>query len=255
MSQPAGNHARDFPLLSDEQTQALLTRVKQGDEEARDLLVKSNLRLVWNIVHKFAGRGLEQEDLFQLGSIGLLKAIDRFDESFGVKFSTYAVPMIIGEIRRYLRDDQPVRVSRSLKELSHRVEKAREELSQQLGREPTLSELSAELNMDREDIVMALDAVQTPLSLDEAIYQDDGDPIYLKDQVSSGEGEHKWVDKLALKEVINSLPSREKQILFLRYFKDMTQTQVAKIIGISQVQVSRLEKQTLALIRMHLEDH
>lgn len=239
-----------FPLLSDEEMTQLLARAKKGDVEARERLVNCNLRLVFNLVQRFANRGYEIEDLFQIGTIGLIKAIDKFDTTYNVKFSTYAVPMIVGEIRRFLRDDNPVKVSRSLKETAYKVSKCRDTLSKQLGREPKISEIAEMLDIGIEEIVAALEAVQTPTSIHETLYQDDGDPIYILDQLTKDTAEEPaWFDNLALKEVLNKLPTKEKEVLLLRFFQDKTQTEVAEAIGLSQVQVSRIERQALRKIK------
>jgi RNA polymerase sporulation-specific sigma factor len=238
-----------FPLLSDEEMMSLLAQAKQGDQEAREKLIKCNLKLVFNLVQRFDNRGYELEDLFQIGTIGLMKAIDKFDFSYKVKFSTYAVPMIIGEIRRFLRDDSPVKVSRFLKETAYKVHRVREDLTKELGREPTLTEIADKLEMPREEIVGALEAVQLPTSIHETLYQDEGDPIYILDQLSSEKEEEKWFDQIALKEVLNKLPDKHKQVILMRFFQDKTQMEVARIIGLSQVQVSRIERQALKNIK------
>ncbi|MFZ5943443.1 MAG: RNA polymerase sporulation sigma factor SigF [Bacillota bacterium] len=239
-----------FPLLSDEEMSSLLLKAKKGDHDARERLVNCNLRLVFNLVQRFANRGYEIEDLFQIGTIGLIKAIDKFDTTYNVKFSTYAVPMIVGEIRRFLRDDNPVKVSRSLKETAYKVNKCRDSLTTELGREPKISEIAEALEMNIEDIVTALEAVQAPTSIHETLYQDDGDPIYVLDQLTKDtEEEPQWFDKLALKEILNKLPTKEKEVLLLRFFQDKTQTEVAENVGLSQVQVSRIERQALRKIR------
>jgi len=241
-----------FPLLSDHQMTDLLQKAKAGDQEARDTLVNCNLKLIFNLVQRFTHRGYELEDLFQIGTIGLIKAIDKFDFSYNVKFSTYAVPMIIGEIRRFLRDDSPIKVSRSYKELVYKVNRTKESLTRELGREPTLTEISQSLEVALEDIVTALEAVQAPTSIHETLYQDDSDPIYVLDQLSADKQEV-WFENLALKEVIAKLPPREKEVILLRFFKDKTQNEVAGIIGLSQVQVSRIERTALKRIREYLQ--
>lgn len=228
----------------------LLKKVKQGDSKAKDDLVSLNLGLVWTIVKRFNNRGYELEDLFQIGSIGLLKAIDKFDFSYNVKFSTYAVPMIMGEIRRFLRDDRPVKVSRSLKELSAKAHKARETLIKTLDREPTVNELSEEINISPEELVMAMESTQAPVSLNDVAFQDDGSPIYYIDQIDADEiNQNQWLDRIALKEALSKLNKEERQIIILRYFKDKTQMEVAATLGITQVQVSRMEKKILNKIR------
>lgn len=239
-----------FPLLSGEEMKRLLHRVKEGDEEAREILVNHNLKLVFNLVQRFANRGYELEDLFQIGTIGLIKAIDKFDLSYDVKFSTYAVPLIIGEIRRFLRDDNPVKVSRSLKETVNKVHRTREELTLTLGHEPSVQEIAEHTGLTCEEIVTAMEAAQTPASIFDTIYQEDGDPIFAIDAIA-GETEESsgWFDRMALKEILKKLPEREKKVLLLRFFEDKTQAEVAAVMDISQVQVSRIERQALKNIR------
>ncbi|NPV72355.1 MAG: RNA polymerase sporulation sigma factor SigF [Pelotomaculum sp.] len=239
-----------FPLLKDREMRELLQKAKAGDSYARDKLVNCNLKLVFNLVKRFQNRGYELEDLFQIGCIGLMKAIDKFDVSYDVKFSTYAVPMIVGEIRRFLRDDNPIKVSRSLKEKAYRVQQARDLLTARLGREPTVGEVSAELGLSREEVVNALEAAQVPASIYETLHQDDGDPIYLLDQIKgSEEGDVPWLEKITVKELLNKLPERDRQILAWRFFEDRTQSDIAKRLGLSQVQVSRLERQALKKLK------
>lgn len=239
-----------FPLLSGEEMKRLLHRVKEGDEEAREILVNHNLKLVFNLVQRFSNRGYELEDLFQIGTIGLIKAIDKFDLSYDVKFSTYAVPLIIGEIRRFLRDDNPVKVSRSLKETVNKVHRTREELTLTLGHEPSVQEIADYTGLACEEIVTAMEAAQTPASIFDTIYQEDGDPIFAIDAIA-GETEESsgWFDRMALKEILKKLPEREKKVLLLRFFEDKTQAEVAAVMDISQVQVSRIERQALKNIR------
>ncbi|MGF7184985.1 RNA polymerase sporulation-specific sigma factor [Desulfitispora alkaliphila] len=240
-----------FPLLSDKEMVDLLKRAKAGDEEAREYLVNCNLKLVFNLVQRFENRGYELEDLFQIGTIGLMKAIDKFDLSYNVKFSTYAVPMIIGEIRRFLRDDSPVKVSRSLKETAYKIHKVKEQLIMDLGREPTISEIAEKMERPVDELIAALEAVQNPTSIHETLFQDEGDPIYILDQLTNEkDGEPAWFDNLALREVIGKLTEREKQVIILRFFQDKTQVEVAEMIGLSQVQVSRIERQALKSIKM-----
>lgn len=247
-----------YPLLSDQEMKRLLRLVKEGDEEAREILTNCNLKLVFNLVQRFYNRGHDLEDLFQIGTIGLIKAIDKFDLTYDVRFSTYAVPLIIGEIRRFLRDDNPIKVSRSLKETVNKIHRAKEHLTTNLGREPVVTEIAEYLELPKEDIVQAMEAAQTPTSIFDTVYQDDGDPIYVIDAVA-GETEDSsgWFDKLALKEVLQKLPEREKKVMLLRFFEDKTQSQVAEIMNISQVQVSRIERQALKNLRllMEIEDH
>lgn len=239
-----------FPLLGDVEMRDLLKKAQQGDRYARDRLVNCNLKLVFNLVKRFQNRGYELEDLFQIGCIGLMKAIDKFDLTYDVKFSTYAVPMIVGEIRRFLRDDSPVKVSRSVKELAYKVQQARERLTGKIGREPTVGEVAEDMGMSREEIVNALEAAQTPASIYETLHQDDGDPIYLLDQLhGEGDGEAPWLDMIAVKELLQSLPERDRKILIWRFFEDKTQSDIAEKLGLSQVQVSRLERQALRKLR------
>lgn len=243
-----------FPLLSDEEMMHLLHLAKEGDAEAREKLINCNLKLIFNLVQRFTHRGYELEDLFQIGTIGLIKAIDKFDFSYGVKFSTYAVPMIIGEIRRFLRDDHPIKVPRSYKELVYKVNRSRESLSATFGREPTIGEIAENVGVDREEIVSALEAVQSPTSIHDTLYQDDSDPIYVLDQLPlEKELEPGWFEKIALKEVLDKLPEREKRVLLLRFFEDKTQSEIASQLNLSQVQISRIERAALHRIRSLLQ--
>ncbi len=228
----------------------LIRRSQQGDKEARDKVITDNIGLVWSIVRRFMSRGHEPEDLFQIGSIGLMKAIDKFDLSYEVKFSTYAVPMIMGEIKRFLRDDGVIKVSRSLKETAGKVRMTREKLSDLYGREPTIEEIGNELNLAKEEIVMALESGSEVESLYKTIYQGDGNAIYLIDKLEQTNDENEiMIDRLALKETIASLDEKDQELIRLRYFMDRTQTDIAKELGISQVQVSRLEKKILMKMR------
>ncbi|MDP7977001.1 RNA polymerase sporulation sigma factor SigF [Bacillus sp. WLY-B-L8] len=230
--------------LKDQELKELIKRSQQGDQGARDLIIQNNMRLVWSVVQRFLNRGYEPEDLFQIGCIGLLKSVDKFDLSFDVKFSTYAVPMIIGEIQRFLRDDGTVKVSRSLKETGNKIRKMKDELSKKYGRTPTITEIAEALELTPEEVVMAQEASRTPSSIHETVYENDGDPITILDQIAD-RSETKWFDKIALKEAIRELDERERLIVYLRYYKDQTQSEVAERLGISQVQVSRLEKKIL----------
>ena len=234
--------------LDDAEVKRLIALSQAGDTTARDTLVGCNIRLVWSVVQRFINRGYEPEDLFQIGCIGLLKSVDKFDLSYDVKFSTYAVPMIIGEIQRFLRDDGTVKVSRSMKELANKVRKVSDELSKTLGRLPVLSEIAEELGVSPEDIIVAQEANKPPTSIHETVFENDGDPITLMDQIAD-ESEDRWFDKLALNEAIDTLNERERLIVYLRYFRDQTQSEVASRLGISQVQVSRLEKKILQTIK------
>lgn len=233
-------------LLSHEETMKLIKFAQSGDEDAKGKLVSSNIGLVKSVLKGFSNRGYDTEDLFQIGCIGLLKAIDKFDVSYEVKFSTYAVPMIMGEIKRFLRDDGMIKVSRSLKQTALRTKFAKEKLSKSLGREPTIQEISDEIGIDKEDIVIALDSNYQPEYLYDVVHQKDGAPIYLIDKISAEDDVDKdIVDTILLKELLNNLKPRDRQIIIMRYFKDKTQVEVAKMLGISQVQVSRIEKRIL----------
>ncbi len=239
-----------FPLLKDKELRELLIRSKAGDSFARDKLVNCNLKLVFNIVRRFQNRGHELEDLFQIGCIGLMKAIDKFDLSYDVKFSTYAVPMIVGEIRRFLRDDSPVKVSRSVKETAYKIQQVRELLTARLGREPSVGEVASELGLSREEVINAMEATQSPTSIYETLHQEDGDPIYLLDQLKGDEdGDMPWLESLSVKELLNSLPERDRNIITWRFFEDKTQSEIAGRLGLSQVQVSRLERQALKKLK------
>jgi RNA polymerase sporulation-specific sigma factor len=238
--------------LKDHEVKELIKKSQDGDQDSRDLIVQKNMRLVWSVVQRFLNRGYEPDDLFQIGCIGLLKSVDKFDLSYDVKFSTYAVPMIIGEIQRFIRDDGTVKVSRSLKELGNKIRKAKDELSKNLGRIPTIGEVSKYLDIPQEDIILAQDASRTPTSIHETVFENDGDPITLLDQIDDG-NEEKWFDKIALKEAIRELDDRERLIVYLRYYKDQTQSEVAVRLGISQVQVSRLEKKILKQMKDRMD--
>ena len=236
-------HNNDKEMLSNEQVRELILRSQEGDKQARDLLVEKNVRLVWSVVQRFLNRGYDPEDLFQIGSIGLIKSIDKFDLSYEVRFSTYAVPMIIGEIQRFIRDDGTIKVSRSIKELGNKIRIAKEELTKQLNRSPTVQEVAEALDITPEEVAQAQDAIKYPHSIHETVYENGGEPITLLDQIA--DDDKQWFDKLTLEEAIRSLTERERLIVYLRYYKDKTQSQVAKRLGISQVQVSRLEKKIL----------
>lgn len=232
-----------LPVLKNQEMRILFQKLQAGDQSARETLVNGNLRLVLSVIQRFNNRGECVDDLFQVGCIGLMKAIDNFDLSQNVKFSTYAVPMIIGEIRRYLRDNNPIRVSRSLRDIAYKALQVRDQLTNRLNREPTIMEISRELGVPKEDVVFALDAIQDPVSMFEPVYQDGGDPIYVMDQLSDDKTkETQWLGEIALKEGLERLNPREKLILSMRFFEGKTQMEVADEIGISQAQVSRLEK-------------
>ncbi|WP_167262452.1 RNA polymerase sporulation sigma factor SigF [Alkalibacillus almallahensis] len=230
--------------LSHEELISLIQKSQQGDTEARDKIIERNTRLVWSVVQRFINRGYETDDLFQIGCVGLIKSIDKFDISYEVRFSTYAVPMIIGEIQRFIRDDGTIKVSRSLKELNHKIRAKTEELTKQLNRSPSMKELSEALEIPEEDLVLAIEANQGTHSIHETVYENEGDPITLMDQIADQDSN--WFDHIALREAIEQLDRREQLIIYMRYYKDQTQADVAQRLQISQVQVSRLEKSILA---------
>ncbi len=238
-----------LPVLKEKEKTELLKRVKQGDKIARDELISGNLRLVLSVVQRFSSRGENLDDLFQIGCIGLIKSIDNFDMCQNVKFSTYAVPMIIGEIRRYLRDNDSIRVSRSIKDTAYRAMQVKEALTNELNREPTVIEIAEKLGISKEDVVMALESIVDPISLYEPVYSDGGDTIYVLDQVGDKNDDANWLDEIALKEAIHQLNEREKRILSLRFMQGKTQIEVSNEIGISQAQVSRLEKGAISKIK------
>lgn len=241
-----GVNTAKLPLLGSKEKEELIQRVKKGDKVAREEYIKGNLRLVLSIIQRFSGSNENVDDLFQIGCIGLMKAIDNFDISQGVKFSTYAVPMIIGEIRRYLRDNNAIRVSRSLRDIAYKAIYTKDILQKRLDREPTIDEIAKETEIAREDILNALDAIQSPMSLYEPVFSDSGDVLYLMDQVSDKKNkEDNWIEELAIKEAMSKLNDRENMIIDLRFFQGKTQMEVAEEIHISQAQVSRLEKSAL----------
>lgn len=245
-----GVNTTKLPVLKSEETRQLLLRTKQGDTGAREQLIRGNLRLVLSIIQRFVNRGENVDDLFQVGCIGLIKAIDNFNTDLDVRFSTYGVPMIVGEIRRYLRDNSAVRVSRAMRDTAYRVLQAKEAYIAQHQREPTIEQIAAMLDIKREEIVFALDAISEPVSLYEPVYSDSGDSLCVMDQVkdSKNTDEH-WLEHIALKDAISRLTERERNILNLRFYQGKTQIEVSQEIGISQAQVSRLEKGALAQIR------
>jgi RNA polymerase sporulation-specific sigma factor len=244
-----------LPVLKNEEMRELFQQLQSGELSAREKLVNGNLRLVLSVIQRFNNRGEYVDDLFQVGCIGLMKAIDNFDLGQNVKFSTYAVPMIIGEIRRYLRDNNPIRVSRSLRDIAYKALHVRDSLTNQNNREPTIMEIAEVLNVPKEDVVFALDAIQDPVSLFEPIYHDGGDPIYVMDQISDDkQAEVDWVEEIALKEAMVRLNMREKLILSMRFFEGKTQMEVAEEIGISQAQVSRLEKAAIAQMQKYIQN-
>ncbi|GAB7387650.1 RNA polymerase sporulation sigma factor SigG [Bacillaceae bacterium] len=244
-----------LPVLTNKEMRELFVQLQQnGDISAREKLVNGNLRLVLSVIQRFNNRGEYVDDLFQVGCIGLMKAIDNFDLSQNVKFSTYAVPMIIGEIRRYLRDNNPIRVSRSLRDIAYKALQVRDALTNENAKEPTIYEISEALNIPKEDVVFALDAIQDPISLFEPIYHDGGDPIYVMDQISDErQKDAQWVEEIALREAMRKLNDREKLILSKRFFEGKTQMEVAEEIGISQAQVSRLEKAAISQMQKHVQ--
>ena len=248
-----GVNTSTLPVLDQEEKAELFKRIKAGDEEARELYIKGNLRLVLSVIRRFQNSSENPDDLFQIGCIGLIKAIDNFDTTLQVKFSTYAVPMIIGEIRRYMRDNNSIRVSRSLRDTAYKAIYAKEGYMKRNLREPTLQEISEEIGIAKEDIVFAMDAIQAPMSLNEPVYNDGGDALYVMDQISDKKNkEENWIEELALQAAMEHLGEREKYIIRLRFFEGRTQMEVAEDIDISQAQVSRLEKHALKVMRQYL---
>lgn len=247
-----GINTANLKVLSESEKMRLLKLAQEGDKKAREELVNGNLRLVLSVIQRFTQRGENLDDLFQVGCIGLIKSIDNFDLSQNVRFSTYAVPMIIGEIRRYLRDNNSIRISRSMRDTAYKAMQAKERLTTANLREPTVEEIARELELPKEDVVMALESIVEPVSLYEPVYSDGGDTIYVMDQVGDHNDDSNWLDEIALKEAIRNLNDREKRILNLRFFKGMTQIEVSAEIGISQAQVSRLEKGALDRIKKQI---
>jgi RNA polymerase sporulation-specific sigma factor len=249
-----GVNTSKLPVLKNEEKKELFKRIQEGDEQARELYIKGNLRLVLSVIKRFSQSNENVDDLFQIGCIGLIKAIDNFDSSLDVQFSTYAVPMIVGEIRRYLRDtSSPIRVSRSLKDTAYKAIYAKENLTRKNLREPTIMEISKEIGISKEDIVYALDAIQNPVSLYEPVYTEGGDTLYVMDQISDKKcKEERWVENISLDEAMKLLDNREKEIIDLRFFQGKTQMEVADHVGISQAQVSRLEKNALRVMKKYL---
>lgn len=242
-----------LPKITQSESRELLSRIKVGDDAAREEFIGANLRLVLSIIQRFSGRGEQMDDLFQVGCIGLIKAIDNFDINLQVRFSTYAVPMIIGELRRYLRDNTALRVSRSIRDTAYKALKKRTELMDELSREPKLGEIAKALDMKEEDVAFALEAIQDPVSLYEPVYHDDGDALFVMDQIRDDkDGDEKWLDSIAISNGLNSLADRERRIIELRFFHGRTQMEVAEEIGISQAQVSRLEKNALKSMRKYV---
>ncbi len=248
-----GVNTSKLPILSKKEKDELFIKIKAGDMKARETFVHGNLRLVLSVIQRFNNRGENADDLFQVGCIGLIKAIDNFDLSQNVQFSTYAVPMIIGEIRRYLRDNNAIRVSRSLKDIAYKALSVKERLTVKNAKEPTVSEIAKELNLPKEDVVFALDAIADPVSLFEPIYHDGGEATYVMDQVKDTKNsDESWLENIAINEAMKHLDEREKHILNLRFFQGRTQMEVAEEIGISQAQVSRLEKSALKQMRKYV---
>ena len=249
----SGINTAKLQVLKNDEMTLLLRRAAQGDLQAREALICGNLRLVLSVIQKFLGRGENMDDLFQVGCIGLMKAIDNFDVEQGVRFSTYGVPMIVGEIRRYLRDNSAIRVSRSMRDTAFRVLQAREKLMRETQREPTVEQIAKELDIPREEVVFAMDAVVDPVSLYEPVYSDSGDTLCVMDQVSDRNNtDESWIEQIALRDALDRLGEREKRILALRFYQGKTQMEVSQEIGISQAQVSRLEKSAISSIKKGL---
>lgn len=249
-----GVNTSTLPVLNQEEKEELFKRIKAGDEEARELYIKGNLRLVLSVIRRFQNSSENPDDLFQIGCIGLIKAVNNFNTELDVRFSTYAVPMIIGEIRRYMRDNNSIRVSRSLRDTAYKAIYAKENYVKKNLREPTVQEISEEIGIAKEDIVFALDAIQAPVSLNEPVYNDSGDALYVMDQISDKKNkEERWIEDLSLQAAMEHLNEREKYIIRLRFFEGKTQMEVAREVNISQAQVSRLEKNALRLMRQYLD--
>ncbi len=240
-----GVNTSKLPVLSAKEKEALFERIEKGDKSAREEFINGNLRLVLSIIGRFSSRGENPDDLFQVGCVGLIKALDNFDRNQGVQFSTYAVPMIIGEVRRYLRDYNSIRVSRSVRDTAYRALQIKERLTNQFGKEPTIEQIAKELEKPKEEIVFALDAICEPVSLFEPVYHDGGDAVFIMDLLSDEKNDEAWIEHIVLKEAMDHLTEKEKQILDLRFFHGRTQTEVAAEVGISQAQVSRLEKSAI----------
>lgn len=248
-----GVNTAKLPVYKDWEMQEMLQAIKAGDTSIREKFITGNLRLVLSVIQRFNNRGENPDDLFQVGCIGLIKALDNFDLSHGVKFSTYAVTMIIGEVRRYLRDNNSIRVSRSLRDIAYKALQAKEQLSSELSREPSISEIAKEIDVPREDVVLAMDSIQEPVSLFEPVFHDDGDAVFVMDQVQDTKNtDEKWIENISLSEAMNKLSPREKHILTMRFFEGKTQMEVAEEISISQAQVSRLEKNALKYMRKYV---
>lgn len=248
----SGVSTSKLKVLKEAEKMELLAKMKEGDKSAREKMIKGNLRLVLSVIQRFVGRGENPDDLFQVGCIGLMKAIDNFDTGLNVRFSTYAVPMISGELRRYLRDNNPIRVSRSLRDMAYKAMQAKEQLTNEFLKEPTIDEIAKHVGVRKEEIVLALESISEPVSLYEPVFSDAGDTIYVMDQIGDKNDDKNWLEEIALREAISQLGEREKRILHLRFFKGKTQVEVADEIGISQAQVSRLEKGALVRIKKHI---
>ena len=249
-----GINTSKLPVYKDVEMKQMIEQIKGGDLETRETFIIGNLRLVLSVIQRFSNRGENPDDLFQVGCIGLIKALDNFDTSHDVKFSTYAVPMIIGELRRYLRDNNSIRVSRSLRDTAYKALSARERLTALHQKEPSIMEIATELSMPKEDVVLALDSIQEPLSLFEPVFHDDGDAIYVMDQVKDTKNtDTRWIENLSLSEAMKKLTDREQKILQMRFFDGKTQMEVADEIGISQAQVSRLEKNALKFMKKYVQ--
>lgn len=249
----SGVNTSTLKVLTEAEKMALLKEARQGNKSARDELIKCNLRLVLSVIQKFMGRnGANADDLFQVGVVGLIKAIDNFDLSLEVKFSTYAVPMISGELRRYLRDNNSIRVSRSTKDLAYKALQAKERLMTSLDKEPTAEDIAKELGVEKSEVVLALESINEPVSIYEPVYSSSGDALYMLDQLSDRSSDEGWIDELLIREAIHKLSDREKNILYLRFYQGKTQVEVANEIGISQAQVSRLEKNALTRIKSNI---
>lgn len=247
-----GVNTSKLPVLTEKEKTALLRAARAGDQQARQRMIQGNLRLVLSVVQKFVGRGESMDDLFQVGCIGLIKAIDHFDPDLNVRFSTYGVPMIVGEIRRFLRDNNAVRVSRSVRDIAYKAMQAKEQLQKELGREPHMDEIARKVQLPTSTVTLALESVVDPVSLYEPVYSDEGDTIYVMDQLGDSGGEDSWISGIMFKDTVQALSEREKKIMALRYLSGKTQVEVAKEIGISQAQVSRLEKNALGRIKDRL---
>jgi len=245
-----GVNTSKLPVLSNEEKQELLIKIKNGDTDAREKFIQGNLRLVLSVVQRFGGRGETADDLFQIGCVGLIKAIDNFDNTLNVQFSTYAVPMIIGEIRRHLRDNNPIRVSRSIRDLAYKALQAKEKIIKETQKEPTIEEIAKELCVNKEDVVVSLEAIQDPISLQEPVYNEGSESIYVMDQVKDTKNtDELWADNITLSEAMKRLNERERNIIMKRFFDGRTQMEVAEEIGISQAQISRLEKSAMDRIK------